>query len=472
MGVPDSVLLDKFAAIVGPQYALRDAEAIAPYLIEPRDKFGGRTSLVLRPGTVAEVAAIVKLANETGTPIVPQGGNTGLVGGQSPSSAGNEIVVSLSRLNRVRAVDADNNTMTVDAGVILANAQAAAAEADRLFPLSLASEGSCQIGGNISTNAGGTAVLAYGNMRELVLGLEVVLPSGEIWNGLRTLRKDNTGYDLKDLFVGAEGTLGIVTGAVLKLFPRPRGVAVAFVGVASPEAALALFNIARGIAAQSLTAAELMPRLALDAVLQHVPGTRDPLSSPHAWYMLIEVSSGRSQADSEATLESIFAAGAERGVVEDGVAAQSGEQAAQFWRLREVLSETQKHLGGSIKHDVAVPVGKVPEMLVRADAAAKALIPGCRPFPFGHIGDGNIHLNISQPPGMDKQAFLARWADMNAVIHAIVVELGGTISAEHGIGRLKRDLLPGVKSATELATMRTIKAALDPNGIMNPGKVL
>jgi FAD/FMN-containing dehydrogenase len=472
MNAPASPLLDQFAAIVGTQYALRDAAAIAPYLIEPRDKFGGRTTLVLRPGSVAEVAAIVKLAGATGTPIVPQGGNTGLVGGQSPSSAGNEIVVSVSRLNRVRAVDADNNTMTVEAGVILANAQAAAAEADRLFPLSLASEGSCQIGGNISTNAGGTAVLAYGNMRELVLGLEVVLPSGEIWNGLRTLRKDNTGYDLKDLFIGAEGTLGIVTGAVLKLFPRPRGVAVAFVGVASPEAALALFNIARGIAAQSLTAAELMPRLALDAVLQHVPGTRDPLSSPHAWYMLLEVSSGRSQADAEATLESIFAAGAERGVVEDGVAAQSGEQAAQFWRLREVLSETQKHLGGSIKHDVAVPVGKVPEMLARAHAAAKALIPGCRPFPFGHIGDGNIHLNISQPPGMDKQAFLARWTDMNAVIHAIVVELGGTISAEHGIGRLKRDLLPGVKSAVELATMRTIKAALDPNGIMNPGKVL
>jgi FAD/FMN-containing dehydrogenase len=472
MGVPDSVLLDKFAAIVGPQYALRDAEAIAPYLIEPRDKFGGRTSLVLRPGSVAEVAAIVKLANATRTPVVPQAGNTGLVGGQSPSSEGNEIIVSVARLNAVRAVDPDNNTMTVDAGVILADAQAAAADADRLFPLSLASEGSCRIGGNISTNAGGTAVLAYGNMRELVLGLEVVLPSGEIWNGLRTLRKDNTGYDLKDLFIGAEGTLGIVTGAALKLFPRPRGVAVAFVGVASPDDALALFNIARGIAAQSLTAAELMPRLALDAVLQHIANTRDPLAAPHAWYMLLEVSSGRSQADADATLEAIFAAGAERGVVEDGVAAQSNEQAAQFWRLREVLSETQKFLGGSIKHDVAVPVGRVPEMLARADAAAKALIPGCRPFPFGHIGDGNIHLNISQPPGMDKKAFLDRWADMNAAIHAIVVELGGTISAEHGIGRLKRDLLPGVKSTVELATMRTIKAALDPNGIMNPGKVL
>jgi FAD/FMN-containing dehydrogenase len=472
MNAPASSLLDKFAAIVGAQYALRDEAAIAPYLIEPRDKFGGRTALVLRPGSVAEVAAILKLANDTRTPIVPQSGNTGLVGGQSPSQQGNEIVVSLSRLNKVRSVDPANNTMTVDAGVILADAQTAALNADRLFPLSLASEGSCEIGGNISTNAGGTAVLAYGNMRELVLGLEVVLPSGEIWNGLRTLRKDNTGYDLKDLFVGAEGTLGIVTGAVLKLFPRPRGVAVAFVGVANPDAALALFNIARGVAAQSLTAAELLPRIALETVLQHIPGTRDPLSSPHAWYMLLEVSSGRSQAEADATIEAIFAEGLEKGVAEDGVAAQSSEQAAQFWRLREVLSEVQKFLGGSIKHDVAVPVGKVPEMLARADAAAKALIPGCRPFPFGHIGDGNIHLNISQPPGMDKKAYLDRWYDMNAAIHAIVVELGGTISAEHGIGRLKRDLLPGVKSAVELATMRTIKAALDPNGIMNPGKIL
>ncbi|HVY19907.1 MAG TPA: FAD-binding oxidoreductase [Bauldia sp.] len=472
MNVPAPSLLDRFAAIVGAQYALRDPQAIAPYLIEPRDKFGGRTALVLRPGSVADVSAILKLANETLTPIVPQGGNTGVVGGQSPSAAGNEIVVSLSRLNKVRAVDPANNTMTVDAGVTLAAAQAAAEAADRLFPLSLASEGSCQIGGNISTNAGGTAVLAYGNTRELVLGIEAVLPSGEIWSGLRTLRKDNTGYDLKDLFIGAEGTLGIVTGAVLKLFPRPRGTSVAIIGVANPEMALALFGIARRVAGQALTAAELMPRIAIDAVLQYVAGTRDPLASPHAWYLLLEVSSGRSQEDAESTIETIFAEGLDAGVVENGVRAQSGEQAAQFWRLREVLSEVQKHLGGSIKHDVAVPVGRVPELLARADAAAKALVPGCRPFPFGHVGDGNIHLNISQPPSMDKQAFLARWGEMNATIHGIVVELGGTISAEHGIGRLKRDLLPGVKSAVELATMRKIKAALDPNGIMNPGKVL
>ena len=423
-------------------------------------------------GPVAEVAAILKLANETRTGIVPQGGNTGVVGGQIPSAAGNEIVVSLSRLKRVREVDPASNTMTVDAGVTLAEARAAAESADRLFPLSLASEGSCQIGGNLSTNAGGTSVLAYGTTRELVLGVEAVLPSGEIWEGLRKLRKDNTGYDLRDLFIGAEGTLGIITGAVLKLFPRPRGTSVAFVGVASPEAALVLLNIARAMAAQGLTAAELMPRIAIDTVVQYVPGARDPLAGRHAWYLMLEVSSGRSQEDAEATIEAIFTAGADRGAVEDGARAQSLEQAAAFWRIRHTLSEVQKHLGGSIKHDVAVPVAAVPELLARADKAAEKVVPGCRPFAFGHMGDGNIHLNISQPPGMDKKAFLDRWGAMNAAIHGIATELGGTISAEHGIGTLKRDLLPQVKSPVEIATMRRIKAALDPNGIMNPGKVL
>ncbi len=472
MDAPSPSLLDQFAAIVGAPYALRDAAAIAPYLIEPRDKFGGATSLVLRPGSIAEVSAILALANRTRTPIVPQGGNTGVVGGQMPSLAGNELVVSMSRLNRVRVVDPANNTMTVDAGVTLAAAREAAEAADRLFPLSLASEGSCQIGGNLSTNAGGTAVLAYGNTRDLTLGVEAVLPSGEIWNGLRTLRKDNTGYDLKDIFIGAEGTLGIITGAVLKLFPRPKGVGVAIVGVPDTSAALALLNVARSNAGGSLTAAELMPRIAIETVARFVPGVRDPLAAPHAWYMLLEVSSALSQAAADATLEAIFAEGSAAGLVEDGALAQSAQQAADFWRIRETLSEVQKHLGGSIKHDVAVPVGKVPELLARADVAAEKVAPGCRPFAFGHFGDGNIHLNISQPEGMDKQAYLARWGDMNAAIHAIVLDLGGTISAEHGIGRLKREMLAQVKSPVELATMRAIKAALDPNGIMNPGKVL
>jgi FAD/FMN-containing dehydrogenase len=472
MSAPAPLLLEQFSAIVGAPYALRDPAAIAPYLTERREKFSGRTALVLRPGTVAEVAAIMKLANETQTGIVPQGGNTGLVGGQMPSPAGNEVVVSLSRLDRMRAVDPASNTMTVEAGLILANAHAAAMAVDRLFPLSLASEGSCEIGGSLSTNAGGTAVLAYGNARELVLGLEVVLPSGEIWDGLRTLRKDNTGYDLKDLFVGAEGTLGIITAAVLKLFARPRGTSVAVVGVADPAAALALFNTAKSLAGFGLTAAELMPRIALDTAVRYLAGARDPLAGPHAWYLLLEVSSPRSQAEAEATIEAIFEDGLERGFVEDGVRAQSLDQAATFWRMRESLSDIQKNLGGSIKHDVAVPLAAVPELLARADAAAKALVPGCRLFPFGHIGDGNIHLNISQPDGMDKETFLGRWDEMNAAIHAIVMELGGTISAEHGIGQLKRNLLPKVKSPVEIALMRRIKAALDPNGIMNPGKVL
>ena len=472
MNAPPPPLLDRFAAIVGPDHALRAADAVAPYLTEPRNRFRGATPLVLRPGSVAEVAAIVRLAAETRTPIVPQGGNTGVVGGQIPSLAGDQIVVSLSRLNRVRSVDAASYAMTLDAGVTLAAAQDAADTADRLLPLSLASEGSCQIGGNISTNAGGTGVLAFGNTRDLVLGLEVVLPSGDIWEGLRSLRKDNTGYDLKDLFVGAEGTLGIVTGAVLKLYPKPRGVSVAFVGVADPAAALAFFQLARDRAGSAITGAEIMPRIAIETVTQYVPGTRNPLAAPHPWYLLLEVSSSRSQDDAEAMIETIFADGMEQGLVADGVRSQSLEQAAAFWKLRHALSEVQKNLGGSIKHDIAVPVGKVPELIARSGAAMTALIPGARPFPFGHLGDGNIHLNLSQPPDMDKDAFLARWEEVNETVHAIALSLGGTISAEHGIGSLKQPLLPGVKSPVEMALMRAIKATLDPHGIMNPGKVL
>jgi FAD/FMN-containing dehydrogenase len=472
MNAPAAPILDRFATIVGAAHALRQPADIAPYLTEPRARFHGATPLVLRPGSVAEVSAIMALASATRTGIVPYGGGTGLVGGQIPSATGGEVVVSLARLNRIRAVDPGTSTITVDAGVILADVQAAADKVDRLFPLSLASEGSCQIGGNISTNAGGTAVLAYGNTRELVLGLEVVLPSGEIWDGLRSLRKDNTGYDLKDLFVGAEGTLGIVTGAILKLFPKPKGSSVAILAVTDPAAALALFDIARGRAASALTAAEMMPRIGIETVTKFVPGTRDPLAAPHAWYLLVEVSSSLSQDDADAMIEAIFADGLAAGLVEDGVRARSLAEAAEFWRLRHELSEVQKRLGGSIKHDVAVPVGKVPELIARSSDAMTKLVPGALPFPFGHVGDGNIHLNLTQPPGMDKDAFLARWSDVNAAVHAIAMELGGTISAEHGIGVLKRDLLPGVKSPVEMQLMRTIKAALDPYGIMNPGKVL
>lgn len=472
MNAPTQSLLDRFAAIVGSAYALRDQTAIAPYLIEPREKFHGRTPLVLRPGTTAEVAAIVKLAGAAGIAVVPQGGNTGLVGGQIPTEADNQILVSLSRLNRIRAIDPEGNTMTAEAGVILADAHRAADDVDRLFPLSLASEGSCEIGGNLSTNAGGTEVLAYGNTRDLVLGVEVVLASGEVWDGLRTLRKDNTGYHLKDLFIGAEGTLGIITAAVLKLVPKPRGTSVAFVGVSDPTAALALYHVARNAAGSALTAFELIPRIGLETVLKHIPGTRDPLAGEHAWYVLLQIHSGRSQADADEMIETIFGEAFDKGMVEDGTRAESIEQAEAIWRLRHSLSEVQKFEGGSIKHDVAVPIAAVPEFLERASAAVVAVVPGGRPFAFGHLGDGNIHFNLTQPVGMDKQAFLDRWEAVNAAVFAIIAELGGTISAEHGIGQLKREALKTVKSPVEMALMHKVKEMLDPKGTMNPGKVL
>jgi FAD/FMN-containing dehydrogenase len=465
-------LLDRFEAIVGNENAIRDPVAMKPFLVEGRDLFPGLAAMVLRPGSVAEVSAILKLANETRTAIVPQGGNTGLVGGQTPDRSGSEVVVSLSRLNRVRAVDPEGYTMTVDAGVILTEAQAAAAGADRLFPLSLGAEGSCQIGGNLSTNAGGTGVLAYGNARDLALGLEVVLASGAVWNGLRRLRKDNTGYDLKNLFIGAEGTLGIITGAVLKLFPRPRGVSVALVGVPDPPSALRLLATARTLADRRLTAFELMPRICIDLVLNHIPGVRDPLSGKHAWYVLFEISSARSEADAEQTVEAVFSEGFDRNLIEDGVRAQSLEQAAALWKVRHSITEAQKREGGSIKHDISVPVANVPDLIDRGVAAVQAIVPGARPVTFGHLGDGNLHFNFSQPAGMDKTAFLSHWEAVSEAVYAVVGDLGGSISAEHGIGRLKRHLLPRVKSALEIDLMRAVKATLDPNGILNPGKVL
>lgn len=469
---PSNALIDRFVAIVGQSYALRETADITPYLTERRDLFHGRTSVVLRPGSVDEVAAVVKLANETGTPIVPQGGNTGLVGGQVPDKSGTEILVSLSRLDTIRSVDPTADAMTVEAGVILANAQAAATAADRLFPLSLASEGSCEIGGNIATNAGGTAVLAYGNTRELVLGLEVVLASGEVWHGLRTLRKDNTGYDLKNLFIGSEGTLGIITAAALKLFPKPSGMGTALIGLASPEAALALLHRARAIAGHSLTSFELMCRLAVEYVLRHIPGSRDPLAEAHDWYVLLEISSGRSDAEARDLVEAIFVDAMEAGLIEDGMRAETLEQSHAIWHIRHSVPDAQGFEGGSIKHDVSVPVDAVPELIARGTERVVAMIPGVRPVPFGHVGDGNIHFNFSQPVDVDKAAYLDRWEEVNAAVHEIVGELGGSISAEHGIGQLKRLLLPHFKGSVELDLMRKIKATLDPNGILNPGKVL
>ncbi len=464
-------ILDDMAAIVGAKNIVTDADAMVPYLKEWRDLFRGKAQAIVRPGSTAEVAEIVKLAARTGTRLVPQGGNTGLVGGQIPIAEGREIVLSLQRMDRVRSLDTDSDTMTVEAGLTLQKAQEAAEAAGRLFPLSLASEGSCTIGGNLSTNAGGTAVLAYGNARELCMGLEVVLADGRIWNGLRQLRKDNTGYDLKNLFIGAEGTLGIITAAVLKLFPQPAARATAFLAVPDPEAALALLNAAKAGAGGTLTTFELMSRLGVEFVLRHAAGGRDPLSEPSPWYVLMEVSAQSASGLDEA-VEAFLGEALENGLVTDAALAGSLSQRADFWKLREMLSEVQTYEGGSIKHDVSVPLHAVPAFIARASEAVTAMVPGCRPLPVGHMGDGNIHFNVSQPVGADKAGFIARWEDMNTAVHAIVSEMHGSISAEHGIGRLKRDLLPGVKDPVELALMKTLKATLDPQGILNPGAVL
>ena len=463
--------LQAFGAIIGARNLLTDSADMAPYLKEWRDLFTGKARAVARPSSTVQVAALLALAHETGTPIVPQGGNTGLVGGQIPVADGREIILSLGRMDKVRSIDPVSDTIIVEAGVTLSRVQDAADGADRLFPLSLASEGSCTIGGNLSTNAGGTAVLAYGNTRDLCLGLEVVLADGRIWNGLRTLRKDNTGYDLKNLFIGAEGTLGVITAASLKLFPKPRARATAFLAVDSPDQALSLLHLARAEVGQQLTTFEIMPRFGIEVVLRHAPGTRDPLAAPSLWYVLMELSSPGADG-LDASVERLLEAALDQGVISDAVLAASESQRQDLWRLREAMSEVQRFEGGSIKHDVSVPVAAVPDFLAEAIALVIKMIPGCRPLPFGHLGDGNIHFNITQPKGADKAAFLARWDEINAAVHAVVANFQGSISAEHGIGRLKRHLLPGVKDPVELALMLAIKATLDPTGILNPGAVL
>jgi FAD/FMN-containing dehydrogenase len=461
-------LVAKFRSIVGDKYAVTEPADIAPYVTEERDLFKGRSPLVLRPASTAEVSAICKLASAHKIALVPQGGNTGLVGGQTPHHG--EVVVSMRRMDRIREVDPASNTMTCEAGVVLQIAQQRAADVDRLFPLSLGAEGSCTIGGNLSTNAGGTAALAYGVAREMALGLEVVLADGRVLNALSKLKKDNTGYDLRNLFIGAEGTLGIITAATVKLFPKPRAVETAFVGLASPAAALKLLAISQAEAAGALTSFELLSEIAVDFSIHHGIDIRDPLQSKHPWYVLMELSSPRD--DARATLEAILAEGLEDGIVDDAVIASNISQRKAFWKLRDEMSAAQKPEGGSIKHDISVPVAAVPDFIAEADAAVVKLIPGSRPVPFGHLGDGNIHYNVSQPVGADTADFLTRWHEVNAVVFDIVLKMGGSISAEHGIGVLKRDELPGVKDQVALELMRSFKAMLDPLGIMNPGKVL
>jgi D-lactate dehydrogenase (cytochrome) len=461
-------LVARFRAVVGDKYAVTDAADIAPYLTEERDLFHGRSPLVLRPGSTAEVSGICKIATAHKIALVPQGGNTGLVGGQTPHNG--EVVVSMRRLDKIREIDAASNTMTCEAGVVLQVAQQKAAEIDRLFPLSLGAEGSCTIGGNLSTNAGGTGALAYGVAREMALGLEVVLADGRILNLLSKLKKDNTGYDLRNLFIGAEGTLGFITAATLKLFPKPRAIETAFVGLESPAQALKLLTLSQSIAASGLTSFELLADIAVDFSVRHGIDVRNPMTGRHPWYVLMELSSSRD--DARAALESILEKGLADGILDDAVIAESLSQRQAFWKLRDEMSAAQKPEGGSIKHDISVPVAAVPDFIAEADAAVVKLIPGSRPVPFGHLGDGNIHYNVSQPVGGNAADFLARWHEVNAVVFAIVMRMGGSISAEHGIGVLKRDELPDVKDKTAIELMRSIKAMLDPLGIMNPGKVL
>lgn len=469
---PDPALIARFIDIVGAKNAVVRPDEQAPYLTEWRGLYVGKTPVVLRPGSTSEVSRILALAHAEQIAIVPQGGNTGLVGGQIPSTVGNEIVLCLSRLNAVRSIDADGGTMIVEAGVTLAAAQAAADNVGRLFPLSLASEGSCQIGGVLATNAGGLAVLAYGNARNLALGLEVVTANGEIWNGLRGLKKDNTGYDLRDLFIGSEGTLGVITAAVLKTFPKPAEQATALVALETPALALELFRLIEGSAGQALTAFELWSGLAQSFVVEYMPGTRHPFAERHAWYVLIEISSGQSDGRAAQLLQDALEVASQAGAISDAVVAQSIQQSRDLWKLREGLSEAQKPAGASIKHDISVPVARIPEFLERAAPIIEAVCAGARPVPFGHFGDGNLHYNISQPEGMASASFLALWEPMAQAVHSLVADMNGSISAEHGIGQLKRGALQEFKSDLELRMMRGIKQALDPHGILNPGKVL
>lgn len=470
--VISSDVIQRFVEIVGDANALTRAEDQKPYLCEWRDRYVGKTPVVLRPGTTDEVSRILALANEHAIGVVPQGGNTGLVGGQIPSQDGDQIVLSLARMKKVRDVDSAGGTMIVEAGVTLLEAQNAAEGAGRLFPLSLASEGSAMIGGVLATNAGGTAVLAYGNARNLTLGVEAVLADGRVWNGLRRLKKDNTGYDLRDLLIGSEGTLGVITAAALKLFPIPAERETAIVAVDSPAAALKLFRIAEAEAGSALTGFEFWAHRAQEFALRYMRGLRDPFIEAYPWYALIELSHVSPRSPSVRELESLLMVAHAQDLIQDAAIARSLQQAQDFWRLRESFSEAQKGAGGSIKHDISVPIARIPEFLERAARVVERVSPGARPVPFGHFGDGNLHYNISQPEGGDREAFLALWESMSEAIFELVSDLGGSISAEHGIGQMKRDALRLYKTPVELDMMRAIKTALDPKGILNPGKLL
>jgi FAD/FMN-containing dehydrogenase len=464
-------LIDTLSSIVGPANVLTAENDLAPHLTDWRGRYHGAACCVARPANTTEVSAVVRACAQAGAPIVPQGGNTSHCGAGIPDTTGRAVLVSLSRMNAIRAIDAANGTITVEAGCVLQTVQEQAAAAGRLFPLSLAAEGSCQIGGNLATNAGGVQVLRYGNARELTLGLEAVLPDGRVWDGLRGLRKDNTGYDLKHLFIGSEGTLGIITAAVLKLFPLPRAKATAWLAIASAHAAVRLLGALQAAFGTALTACELVSDVSLGLVEKHIRGARAPLAdSP--WHLLVELSGPGKDEARRASLEAFLESALEGGDVADAVVAQSGEQAGRLWTLRESISEAQKIEGVSIKHDISVPVSRIGEFLDRAGAALAAAYPGIRIVAFGHVGDGNLHYNQSKPSAGENAAFIAATPEVNRAVHDIVHALGGSISAEHGIGQLKREELSRYKSAVELDMMRAVKRALDTLGIMNPGKVL
>jgi len=454
---------DRLGEIVGKANVLTSPEDTATYFTDWRRRYSAAAECVVRPGSTAEVARVVALCAREGVAIVPQGGNTGLCGGSVPTGARREIVLALGRMNRIRSLDALNDTVTVEAGCVLAAVQRAAEQAGRLFPLSLAAEGSCQIGGNLSTNAGGVNVLRYGNAREQVLGLEVVLPDGRIWNGLRALRKDNTGYDLKQLFLGAEGTLGVITAAVLRLYPKPSATATAWIAVASPRQAVELLAALRERLGERLSAFELASRSCLEAVLAHASGSRDPLASPHPWYLLAEAADSGEPERLREAMERALLECAGRGALADAAVAQSGEQARAFWRLRESIPQAQF---ANVKHDVSVPVSRTPELIEEAGRALEAAYPGVPVYAFGHLGDGNIHFNVGS------EALLAQSEAVNRIVYGVVARLGGSISAEHGLGQLKREEIRRHKDPLELELMAALKRTLDPAGLMNPGKLL